>query len=177
MPEGHGIGADTEGRAPLFGNDFRKARDSGFGKAVVCLAGVSVDATGAGDVYDVPRLSVFDSEIRRCSADQPERSGIVECYDRIPLLVRHFMDDSIPGESSIVHNDMNLASSELCRSLDQRIDVGGIKHITRYCNGFAAGIVDTFGYCLGLRDVDVLNNDLGAFFREKIGRFGANTLP
>ena len=40
MPEGNGIGADAEGRAPFFGNDFREAGDTGFGEAIICLAAI-----------------------------------------------------------------------------------------------------------------------------------------
>ena len=99
------IGPHAELRTPFFGNDFREAGHACLGHAVIYLAAVdalawildpvleclriAVDATGATDVDDISGLSILDTEIRRCSSDELERCGVVQCDYCLPLLVCH----------------------------------------------------------------------------------------
>ena len=77
MSESDRVSADAELGPPFFGDDFGEADDAGFGEAVVCLAGVAVDAGCAADVDDVTGFAVFNPEIGRCGADEFEGGGVV----------------------------------------------------------------------------------------------------
>jgi len=127
---------------------------------------VPVYPARTADVDDIPRLAVLDSEIRRRGSDEFEGSGVVECDDRVPLLVCHLyprqvrrgnssvmeytsiylVDDAVPCEPGIVDDDMDLPISELCRFLHQRVDVRAVEHISRYGNCASARFVDLLGY-------------------------------
>lgn len=81
--------AHTERGTPFFSDDFRETGDTCFGQTIIGLTSVAIDATGAADIDDAPRLPVFDSEIWRSGSHELERSSIVEGNDGVPLLVRH----------------------------------------------------------------------------------------
>ena len=77
MSESDSVGSHSERRAPFFGDGFCKADYAGFGKGVVCLACVAVEAGGGGDVDYVAGLSVFDAEVGRCGTDELEGLSVV----------------------------------------------------------------------------------------------------
>jgi len=62
----------------------------------------------------------------------------------------NLMDDTVPGISSIVDNDVDLAVAKLCGFLNQLVDVVIVEHISRNSNCLAARLVDFIYYILGL---------------------------
>jgi len=141
------ICAHTERGTPFFSDNFRETGDTCFGQTIIGLTSIAIDATGAANIDDVPRLPIFDSEIGRSGSHELERRSVVEGNDGVPLLVCHLpkacfqpcllihcrhwfyrdfpylVYDSIPCKSSIIDDDMNLASSEICRPLYQLVDI------------------------------------------------------
>jgi hypothetical protein len=47
----------------------------------------------------------------------------VKVDNRVPLLVRHLVDDAVPCVASVVDDDVNLAVAKLCGFLDKCLDV------------------------------------------------------
>lgn len=84
-----GVGPHAERGPPLLGDGLGHAGHAGLGEGVVELAGVAVQARGAGDVDDAPRLAVLDAEEGRGFAGELEGDGAVEGDDGVPLLVGH----------------------------------------------------------------------------------------
>ena len=75
--------------------------------------------------------------------------------------IRHLVDDSVPGESSIVHDDMDLSVSELSGPLYESLQVRSILYVS--CNGNCSArrcIIDGFGNGLGLGYIVSLTNEL-----------------
>lgn len=83
------VRAHTKRGSPFFSDDLRETGDTCFGQTIIGLTSVAIDATGAADIDDVPRLPVLDSEIGRSGSHELERSSIVEGNDGVPLLVCH----------------------------------------------------------------------------------------
>lgn len=96
--------------------------------------------------------------------------------DGIPLFIRHLMNHAVPSESRIVNDDMDLASTELGRFLDELVDMCGGEHVAGDGEGFSARGVNELGDGMGFFAVDVLDDDMGAFAGEELGGFGADTL-
>lgn len=91
-------------------------------------------SAGTGDIDNISRLPVFDSEVLSCCPNKFERGSVVYRKHGVPLLIRHLciepfnkhtyysyvarlrvpgkitylVDKSIPGKTCIVHNNMNL---------------------------------------------------------------------
>ena len=116
--------------------------DSRFCERIVDLARVSVQSTRAADVDNVPRLSVLDTEVGRRSPHNLERCCSVEVDNRVPLLVRHLVNDAVPCVACIVDDDVNLAVAKVCRLFDQSSDIGIVKDIAHDGDGRTAGFVD-----------------------------------
>jgi hypothetical protein len=151
VPKRDGVGADAERWSPLLSNDLGEADNTGLADSVVGLSGVAVHTGGGGDVDDVARLAVLDAEVGGGSADELEGGGVVDREHGLPLLVGHLahvsaclwlllpsidvapraavywraylVDNSVPSEASVVHDDMNFAISKLCRLLHQVLQV------------------------------------------------------
>jgi hypothetical protein len=100
VAEGDGVGAHTEGWAPLFRNGLGETGHTSFGEGVVGLAGVAVNARGRGDVDDAARFAVLDAEVRSGIADEFEGCGSVKSEDGVPLLVGGL------GEESVTSSDI-----------------------------------------------------------------------
>lgn len=62
----------------------------------------------------------------------------MEVDDSVPLLIGHLVDDTVPCISSIVHDDMNLAATELRSLLDQNLDIFVVKDVACYGDSTAA---------------------------------------
>ena len=122
----------------LFGNRLGHALHTRLGQRIVDLPSISVQAACARDVDNVPGLAVLDPEIRRCSAHNLEGRCSVQVDNRLPLLVRHLVDDAVPCVARIVDNDVDLASAKLGRLGDQCLDVGVVEHVACYCYCAAA---------------------------------------
>jgi hypothetical protein len=60
----------------------------------------------------------------------------------MPLLVRHLVDNAIPGIASIVDNDVDFATSELSSLGDECLDVGIVEHVACNSQGAASRLVD-----------------------------------
>ncbi len=135
-----------------------------------------MDAGCTADIDDTARGAVLDAKIRRRGAHELEGRGVVEREDGIPLLIRHLVDDAVPGEPRVVDDDMDLAPAELRGLVDEGVDVGCVEHVARDGEGFAAGGVDGVGDGVGFVAVDVLDDDGGAFAGEELGGFGADAL-
>lgn len=65
------------------------------------------------------------------------------------------MDDCIPGETCVVHDDVDLALSKLGGLLDELLDVIILQQVARHGNRLSAVGVDLIGYVLGLCSVNV----------------------
>ena len=59
----------------------------------------------------------------------------------------NLVDDAVPCEARVVDDDVDLAVAEFRRFLDECVDVRAVKHVARYGDGTAAGLVDLLGYC------------------------------
>ena len=97
--------------------------------------------------------------------------------NRIPLLIRHFMNHAIPRITRIINNNVDLAISECCGFLDQDGEVRRVRDVS-WDGDRAVGrsVVDIFGDLLGLGGVNVADDDFGAFIGEEAGAFGADAL-
>ncbi len=109
--------------------------------------------------------------------------------------------DAVPGETSVVDNNVDLSPSKLGSFLDQLVYILSVQHITWYGYRFSAGIVDSLCDCIGLgcsstirsagkfltqcrisrindgnTSIDVLHNDLCALFGKEIRCFCADAL-
>lgn len=90
----------------------------------------------------------------------------MEGNNRIPLLVcglqdismastflrnPYLVNDTIPGEASVVDDDVNLAIAKFCRLLHQLLDVCVVQHITRDMSCRPTFCIDLLCYslCLG----------------------------
>jgi hypothetical protein len=122
----------------LFRNRLRHARHTRLRQRVVDLPRIAIHTRRARDVDNVPRLAVLDAEVRRRLAHNLERRRRVQVDNRVPLLVRHLVDDAVPCVAGIVDDDVDLAVAKVGRFLDERLDVGVVEHIAADCNGAAA---------------------------------------
>ena len=133
--------------SPLFSHCFREPRHPGFRKGVVCLPGVARGAARGRNVYDAPRSVIPDSEIGRRGADEAEGGGGVQGEDGGPLLIGHFVEDSVPGEAGIIDNDVDPAIAEICTLADEVVDVACVEHVAGDGKCFSTIIV--YGFCDG----------------------------
>lgn len=139
------VSAHTKSRTPFLRDRFRQARDARFGKGVVGLSRVAVDAARAADVDDGSGLVVFEAEIGRRGADEAEGGGRVQREDCRPLLVAHFVDHAVPGEAGVVDEDVDFAGAEVGGGADEVGDVVGVEHVAWDGECFPAGGVDALG--------------------------------
>jgi len=149
VAEGDGVCAHAEGGAPLLRDGFGQAHHARLRQRVVGLARVAVQPARRRDVDDVARLAVLDAEVGRRRADQLERRAAVQVDDRVPLLVGCAVDHSVPREACVVHDDVDLAVAELCRLLDQLVDVGVDEDVAGHGDCAAARFVDLARYVIG----------------------------
>ena len=72
----------------------------------------------------------------------------------------HLMDDSIPGISSIIDNDVDFAISKIRCFLDKCLEVCGVEHIARYIYCRTTGFIDLARYVCSFScgDVSVIRN-------------------
>jgi len=121
---------------------------------------------GGRDVDDVARLAIFDAEIRRSCSDELEWGSAVKSDNGVPLLVSglcktlawslprrkaqlaNLMDDSVPCESGIVHNDMDLAIPELCRFFQKFRNILVVQHVSRNGNSLTTFTTDLLRHIL-----------------------------
>ena len=130
-----------------------------------------------GNVDDAAWFTILDTEVWGSLSDQPERSGVVHRENGIPLLIGDFMDDTIPGITGIVDNDMNLSISKLCRLLDQNGEEVGVGDIASNGNSSTGGgVVDRLGNAVGFGGVDISHHNFGTLVGEESGGLGADTL-
>lgn len=61
---------------------------------------VAVDATGATDVDDDPRLCILHAEIRRRGLDELKRGRCMDGQDGVPLLIRELIGSARRNQSS-----------------------------------------------------------------------------
>lgn len=163
--------------SPFLCNGLGQSSDASLCQAVVGLTSIAVGARCTRDVDDATGFTILDSEVRGGLSDQPERGGVVDSENSIPLLIGDFMDDTIPGVASIVDDDVNLAIAKLGRLLHQDGEEVGVGDITSDSNGSArGGIVDRLGNAVGFGGVDVSDHDFGTFVGKEAGSFGADTL-
>lgn len=129
-----------------------------------------MNARSGGNVDDAARLAVLDAEVGSGGTDELEGSGAVQGNDGVPLLVGDLVDDAwktilvsapqpslvvgvfltIPSETRVVHDDMDLAIAKLCRLFDKIIDVVIVENVAWYRGGLAAGLVDLVAHFLAL---------------------------
>lgn len=65
------------------------------------------------------------------------------------------MDNTIPCETCIVDNDMDLALAKLGSLLDQGLEVGVVEHIAGNSQCLASITVDRVGYSRGFLAINV----------------------
>ncbi len=109
------ICAHTERGTPFFSDNFRETGDTCFGQTIIGLTSIAIDATGAANIDDVPRLPIFDSEIGRSGSHELERRSVVEGNDGVPLLVCHLPKPAFSHVcSSTAHTGSIETSHTLC---------------------------------------------------------------
>lgn len=59
-------------------------------------------------------------------------------------MLPYLVDHTVPGESCIVHDDVDLAVTELRRLLDKLVDVVVAEHVTRHCQSATSILLDGF---------------------------------
>lgn len=91
-------------------------------------------------------------------------------------MLYYLVNDSVPCETSIVHDYVNLAIAKLRGLLHQLLDVVVLEKVTGNRDGLASVGIDPIHSSLGFGGVDVRNNNLGSFIGEESGTFGADAL-
>ena len=135
--------------------------------------------TRAANIDNHPIIPILDPKVLARLPDQPERRRIMHRQDRIPLLIRDFMDHAVPRISRIVNDDVDFSVAELCGFLDEDREVcwvGDVAGDGERAGSAGRGIVDCFGGGVRFGGVDVADYDLGAFVGEEAGAFCANAL-
>lgn len=164
-------------RAPFLCNGLGQARYTSLGQAVVGLSGVAMCTTGGADVDNDSVLAIFDPEVLGRLSYESEGRRVMHRQDGVPLLVRHLVNDAVPGIPSVIDDDVDLAVAELSSFLNQHGEVVEIGHIAGHRDRtIRQGIVYGFGNGFGFGAVDITYNDFGAFVGEQPGAFGTNTL-
>ena len=87
--------------------------------------------TRARNIDDHPLFTILDPEVWRSLPDQPERGGIVNGDDSVPLLVCSLVNNAVPSVTSIVDDNVDLAIAKLRCLGDQYGEVVGVRYITR----------------------------------------------
>lgn len=145
------VGSDTELWSPLLGDGLGEAYNTCLAYSIVGLSGVAVHSGGGRDVDDVAGLAILDAEVGGGSPDELEGGGVVDSEHGLPLLVgdlvhvstclwlllpsvyvapggacysrTYLVDNSVPSETSVVDDNMDLAISKLGRLLHQGLQV------------------------------------------------------
>ena len=67
-----------------------------------------------------------------------------------PLLIRHLVDDGVPGVSGVVDNDVDLAAAEVSGFLDEPGNVVRVQDVADHGDGLAAILLDLLNNTLCL---------------------------
>ena len=134
----------------LFGNGLGHTRHTRLCQCIVDLSSISMYAARTRDVDDVPGFAILDPKVQCRSSHNLERCGCVQVDDGVPLLVGHLVYNTVPCVSSIVDNNMDLATAKLCRFCNERLDVAIVEDVAHYCNGAATGFLDSSHHSLCL---------------------------
>jgi hypothetical protein len=78
----------------------------------------------------------------------------------------YLMNNGIPRETSVIHNDVHLAVAKFGGLLDQLLDVVVLQEVTRYSDCLAAVGIDLVCDLLRLGSVNVRNNYFCALVGE-----------
>jgi hypothetical protein len=79
--------------------------------------------TRTRDIHHTPTLSIPHPKIRRRLSDDLKRRSTMQVENRLPLLIRHLVDDTIPRVSRVVDDDVDFAVAEGGGFLDEGCDV------------------------------------------------------
>lgn len=132
----------------------------------------------AANIDNRPSFAILQSEERSSSSNESEWGGIVHGDNRIPLLIGHFVDNTVPGEACIIYNNVDLSVAKLCCLFDKYIYIVGVHDIPRNTDSSTAlEVVDVSGYSSRFGAVDIAYNDLGSFIGKNTCNFGSNALP
>ncbi len=87
------------------------------------------------------------------------------------------MNDTIPSIAGIVDNDVDLATSKLCRLLDKRLDVLIVENVAGYSNSAPSCLVNFIDYrlCFFYRKLLDLHHTMSCCCRKVI-KAGTNPL-
>ena len=145
VSESNSVRSNTKLRTPFLRHRLGQACDSGLCQTIVRLASVPVRARSAANIDDASGLSILDSEVWRSRPYQPEGSSCVYCKNSVPLLVRHLVDNTIPGIARIVYDVVDLPTPKLHSFLDEDIEISLVCYVARNGDGAIRGvIVDLF---------------------------------
>lgn len=116
-----------------------------------------------GDVDDGPGLAVLNAEVWCGGTGDLEGRTTVQGKNRVPLLVGclrkvrlvsnlctwpstncgpNLVENTVPGETCIVDNDVDLAIAELGRALDQLVDICVVQQVAGHGQRTSARLVD-----------------------------------
>lgn len=173
----HRIAPHPELRTPLFRDRLRQSHHTRLRQRVIRLPRISMHTTATAHIHNRPRLPVLDPKERRRRPNQPERRSIVHPQNRIPLLVGDLVNDPVPSIARIVHDVVDLSTTEFCGLLYQYGDVVGVRDVSRNGDGAVGiGVVEGLGHRGGFVGVDVADYDFAAFVGEEAGCFGTDAL-
>ncbi|KAJ3474285.1 hypothetical protein NLG97_g9913 [Lecanicillium saksenae] len=109
--------------------------------------------------------------------------------DGLPLLVRHLVDDAVPGVAGVVDDDVDLAVAKLGGLVDEQLDVGLVEDVAGHADGLAARLVNGLGdgrallwhraaarAVMKLTGINVRHDNLGALIGKQASRLGADSL-
>src|SRR5471030_3139948 len=131
--------------APFLGHGLGHADNGSLSGGIAHLAGVAVDAGDGGDIHhfavDAAAFVLFflgcAADKIRSGAQDAEGRGGVHVEHGVPLLVGHFLDDSVPGVAGIVDDDVDAAELVQCGLDDTRAEIRR-RHVAEATDGVAA---------------------------------------
>lgn len=89
----------------------------------------------------------------------------------------YLVDDAVPCEPCVVHDDVDLAVAEFGALLHQLSEVCVVQHVAWDGSRASALLRNGCGGLGRLAGIDVRYYHAGALFSEQTGCFGADTLP
>lgn len=129
MTKRNGICPHTKHRTPFLSNSLCEACNSRLGKCIVELTSVTMHTRSRRDVDNAAWSPIFHAEVRSRGADEGEGCGAVQGDDGVPLLVRHLVNDAVPGIPGVVDDDIDLAITKLGGALDESVYVVCLENV------------------------------------------------
>src|SRR5690348_7235828 len=175
--EGCGVHLDVH-RSPLARQRLGEADDARLSRGIVGLAKIAARAGGGTDIHDLSCASgstlfdlLFGGFTHRCSqhAEDPEGRREMDIDHRLPLLIGHLVNRSIPGDPCVVYQDLRNAE-DFERGFEKVFRKTRCGHVPRKRLRSAAGAANALHGPPKLVFVHVIQHDAGTFARKQIRR-------